>query len=102
MGAVRTACCVPFCRRTRGLRKGETALPSEWVCGEHWRMVPKHNRVRLTRAYRWYRRRFGDNGPHIYPAGSPNRLAAVRYGRHWRRCWERCKRAAIEAAGGVG
>lgn len=97
----RLSCCVPFCRRTRGLRKGETSLPSEWVCGMHWRMVPKKHRARLSQAYRWYRRRFGDNGYWTYPPGSALRISAIRYSKHWQNCWDRCKRAAIETAGGL-
>jgi hypothetical protein len=101
---LRIGCCVPFCRHTRGQRKGEEPIREgeEWVCGEHWRRVPRRDRARLTRARRWYRKRFGRNAAHLYPAGSPDRIAAVRYGRHLQGCWERCKRAAIEAAGGIG
>lgn len=97
----RISCCVPFCRHTRGLRKGETALPNEWVCGKHWSMVPKKHRARLSRALRWYRRRFGDNGYWTYPPGSKQRISAIRYAKHWSKCWELCKRAAIETAGGL-
>lgn len=102
-GPARIGCCVPFCRSTRGDRNGDPLVRGmEWVCSKHWRMVPRRDRARLSRAYRWYSRRFGENASWTYPAGSPNRISAVRYGRHWRRCWERCKRAAIEAAGGIG
>jgi len=97
----RTRCCVPFCRRTRGIRKGETELPSEWVCGEHWSAVPKRERRRLSRAYRWYTKRFGNNAYWSYPPGTPDRIGALRYSRHWQQCWERCKRAAIEMAVGI-
>lgn len=44
----RLNCLVPVCRRTRGIRKGETHLPEEWICGEHWALVPK--RMRAIRA----------------------------------------------------
>src|SRR5262249_21584816 len=90
----RTYCCVPYCRHTS--RK----FTSEWICGEHWRGVPKASRRRLSMVRRRYRRRFGDNGFWEYPAGSPDRLPAVRLDRLWRWCWERCKRIAIER--GVG
>ncbi|MDQ0510915.1 hypothetical protein [Ancylobacter amanitiformis] len=92
----RLQCCVPFCRRTTKDRH------DEWVCGKHWSAVPQRERRRLARAGRWYRKRFGQNAAWTYPAGSPKRIEAVRFDRHWRKCWERCKRAAIEAAGGIG
>ncbi len=38
----RLSCCVLFCRRTRGDRKGDPLRPGmEWICGPHWRLVDK-------------------------------------------------------------
>lgn len=79
----RLRCCVPFCKGTRGIRKGESELPEEWICSKHWPLVPK----RLRRLHGMCKR-------------------ALKQGRDvWdvaERTWERCKRAAIEAAGGIG
>lgn len=96
-------CLVPFCRSTRGDRKGGPVTEGmEWICSRHWGAVPKRDRRRLSRAYRWYAKRFGDNAFWTYPPGSPNRLSALRYHKHWERCWERCKAAACDRAGGIG
>lgn len=80
----RTLCCVPFCRRSRGLRKGETSPPSEWICGEHWKRVPRRLKATRTRL----RRRAARHG-----WNDTTRLIDDR-------AWVLCKRAAIEA--GVG
>jgi hypothetical protein len=90
----RSPCCVPGCRRT-------TKGSHEWVCGNHWPAVPKAWRRRLALIRRRYRKQFGDNAWHVYPAGSPDRLAAVRLYRLWDKMWDRCKRAAIERALGI-
>lgn len=90
----RSPCLVPFCRRTT---KGD----HEWICDKHWPAVPKSWRRHLSLIVRRYRKRFGDNAYWAYPAGSPDRLEAVRLSRLWRKMWERCKRRAIEAAAGV-
>lgn len=39
----RSSCCVPFCGRT------STLFRDEWLCGAHWRLIPR----RLRRA--WFR-----------------------------------------------
>lgn len=82
-------CIVPFCKRTtslarqnRGYQWGEI---TEWICGNHWRNVPAAYRRAYSRIGRRYRR-------------SPNNLIW----RCWLRLWSRCKRAAIEAAAGIG
>lgn len=80
----RLACCVPFCRRTRGIRKGETSLPGEWICGDHWQSVPRRLKV-LRSAVRRRERR-----------GTLTEERAAKI--DWR-IWCMCKRAAIEAAG---
>lgn len=78
----RLHCVVPFCRRTRGLRKGEACLPGEWICGDHWRLVDR----RLKRLRSLNRRRY-----------KLTRKGVVRECR----LWEWCKRQAIERAGGI-
>lgn len=70
----RIRCSVPFCRRTTG----RFSLPTEWICGDHWRGVPQ----RLRRLYSLAKRR-----------RKPD--AVLNY------IWMKCKRAAIERAGGI-
>ncbi|WP_226576432.1 hypothetical protein [Acuticoccus sediminis] len=97
----RTPCAVPFCRRSRGIRKGETRPAEEWICGDHWTLVSKHLRRRFAKFSRLYRRRFGDVAFWTFPAGSPKRIEAVKITRLWRESWERCKRQAVERAMGI-
>lgn len=73
----RIRCSVPFCGRT-------TKRPcAAWVCGDHWKLVPRKERAVLARAKRKMRRK----------------------GLEWNeaadRIWERCKRIAIERAVGL-
>lgn len=94
----RIPCVVPFCRRTADAAKFEGC---EIICGKHWRMASGTLRRRHSRLIRRYRRRFG-NRPYLeYPAGSPLRIEAVRLDSICQKAWERCKRAAIEAAAGI-
>lgn len=99
----RVSCIVPGCSRTRGQRKGEPPirLGEEWICGEHWRLVPTFLRRRKSRLAQRYRRRFGDAPFWRYPAGSPNRIEAAKLDRMLRTAWAICKRAAIERAVGL-
>jgi len=93
----RIRCCVPFCRRTF---KADGA--TEVICGKHWRAVPAEVRQAKYYAYRSYKRRFGDNGWWIYPPASQERIECSAAHRRCHDAWERCKRAAIEAASGIG
>lgn len=79
----RSRCCVPFCRRT------STLFPSEWICGEHWRLVDRDlKRVRTRLMARFKRRR--------------KTMAAYRaWERVERATWRRMKRQAIERATGI-
>ena len=117
--AVRLACCVPFCRRTRGDRKNSPVTEGmEWLCADHWPLVS-----RRTKAFR----RAADaelakaqaicdaielegfecakihGGVTHYimdrfrPADNRRRKARRR---SWR-AWERCKREAIERGMGI-
>lgn len=99
----RISCCVPFCRHTRGQRKGEPPITenTEWICGDHYRLVPRYIRSRRAKLDRLYAKRYGDNGYWTYPPGSPQRLGAIKLDRLCSKSWERCKSAAIEAAGGI-
>ncbi|WP_370677570.1 hypothetical protein [Pleomorphomonas sp. PLEO] len=84
----RIHCSVPFCKRTRGQRKGEQPIQDgeRWVCGDHWRLVPSHMRHRLTRLRRTYRK--GKHNP-------------LRVERMIENAFFLCERAAIETAGGL-
>jgi hypothetical protein len=47
----RLPCCVPFCRRTRGRRKGDRypiEEATEWLCADHWKLADQ--RLRRLRA----------------------------------------------------
>jgi hypothetical protein len=78
---MRVLCSVPGCNRSREV-KSEL---DEWLCGEHWRLVPKKMRRVLSRYIRRARR------------GDYHRTNAEA----WRRCWLRAKREAIEIAMGI-
>lgn len=83
-GALRLACEVPHCTRTRGQRKGERPIAQDerWICGEHWRLVPRGMKAILRRARR-------------KAAGGYRSWQAVH------RIWGRCRREAIEIAVGI-
>lgn len=72
----RTRCCIPFCNHSTG------KPVSEWICGDHWRLIPRIQRRVFLRS----RRRAVANG-------------------HWppeaERLWRAVKRAAIERAMGI-
>ncbi len=78
----RISCSVPFCRRTRA---NPDRVAREWICGDHWRMVPKERRQVWGRLRRQWRR-FG-----------PDKCSPER----WFRIWDRLKRQAIESAMGI-
>lgn len=92
----RLRCCVPFCPRTRA-----SDGKGEWICGPHWRGIPRAVKAAFSKARRTYRKRFGGNHFSEYPPGSPNRLAAVDADHAWRDAWAACKAAAVEAAAGL-
>lgn len=76
----RLSCCVPFCRRTTAEHSGF----DEWLCGEHWKLIPKPKRRaygRITKAWRRY-----------------HRLAD---GARGARVWGALRRIAIERAAGL-
>lgn len=74
------ACEVPGCRRTR--KPNEF---SEWLCPEHWALVPKQMRRVLSRLHRRIRK-YGLNEFFVHAE---------------RTIWQRIKRAAIEEAMGL-
>jgi len=78
-------CCVPGCDHTRGNRKGDPlSRRMEWVCADHWRLVPPAMRALRNRARRRAERLNTDGA-----------WAAQH------RLFRRCKRAAIERSLGL-
>jgi len=53
------------------------------------------------RLFRLYRQRFGKNHFSKYPAGSPERIEAVKLDGLCGNAWDACKRQAIERAMGI-
>lgn len=85
----RLSCCAPFCKRTRGDRKGDPLTPSlEWLCQDHWKLVPARLKRRRAKLRRMEKR-----------TGDPARLARIDEAD--RKAWEACKKAAIERAAGI-
>lgn len=106
MTALRLRCCVPFCNRTRGQRKGEDPIREgeEWICHEHWRAVPRKMKAFKRRAKAKWKRAVGRrdaltgmDDPNYEPVMAELFAAKVRS--KW--IWQRCKRAAIERAMGI-
>jgi hypothetical protein len=82
----RLQCCVPFCRHTRA-KLPRDHIFSEWICGDHWRMVDKKYRRVYGRYVRQWRRSGPSEKQTEYDAA--NRL------------WHWLKRKAIERATGI-
>lgn len=107
-----THCCVPGCRRR------SSKFKSEWLCGDHWRLVDKRLKVyRTKRLKRLVRACEAANwwlhlaqvlfvsgwGPEVdvWKYADP---AARAYGKWWRienLIWQRMKRQAITRAAGI-
>ncbi len=88
-GPGRIGCLVPFCRATRGDHKGDRPLTDgcEWICERHYRMIPralKRRRAALRRL-----------------AGRADEARRARINRLDHILWQRAKRIATEAAGGI-
>ncbi|RWX72509.1 hypothetical protein [Mesorhizobium sp. M2A.F.Ca.ET.039.01.1.1] len=114
----RIGCLVPFCRRTTAARR----LPAghtEWICSAHWRLVSRKAKLMKRRAEEAYEAarmicvqidaegvecaKANGGGVHqeiIYRYSVAAGFAAKK-GRQANRAWDRCKRQAIEAAGGI-
>lgn len=85
----RLSCCVPFCHRTRGDRKGDPLVPDmEWICREHWRLVPSRLKRRRTKIRRIEKR-------------SDDLCIEFRVEEADLKIWAACKRQAIERAAGI-
>lgn len=112
----RIHCCVPFCENSR---PNDNSYP-EWICAEHYRAVPRRLRAfkaRVQKAYDTAKvqceaiRQENDDYAREHPGRAHmdivTRLSVVSRRRQRKqaqllRTWERCKVAAIEAAGGIG
>lgn len=81
----RVRCLVPFCKRTTPA--GRFGPDAQWICGNHWRMIPKDRR-RVWGRLRKQWRRYGPSAGENFDA-------------RWWRIWDRLKRSAIEAATGI-
>lgn len=117
----RLPCCVPFCRATRGDRKGDPLVPGmEWICSKHWRHVDRRTKRFKRLAEKVERKTNAEceaiereaqrcaaehgGGVHVDIIERFN-AAAERRDRARAACdraWERCKRIATEAAVGIG
>jgi len=96
---------MPFCRRTS--RK----FPGEWICGDHWRMVPRPLKTLRTKLRARYRPKWEKAKAAYYaaPENSKARFLAhgawVRIDERWNktedRLWKRMKAGAIERATGL-
>lgn len=86
MGCIRIRCVVPFCRRTAGQRKHWRPITADtqWLCGDHWRLVDKRLRRLVRKAQR-----------HFHAVGTDRALKLDLW------LWDRCKRQAIERGMGI-
>lgn len=83
--STRTPCLVPFCGCTTSTEKLRAKGHDEWICVKHWRGVPQGLR-RLKFRY-----------AKLIKAGQDT----PRVRQYFNRVWRRCKRSAIERAGGI-
>lgn len=108
-GPIRIGCCVPFCHRTRGTRKGEKPMVRgasyRWMCGRHWMALPRRMRALVRCNDRRVARVLAARP--IYAewwklkGGSPGRLRAIAMWQRRDQIWERCVAAAVELGGGI-
>lgn len=76
---MRVNCVVPFCKRTRGDRKGDPVRPDmEWLCSDHWRLVPVRRRRLYAKAKR--EKRYGVTG-YMWPRLKCQAIDAAMVGR---------------------
>lgn len=106
MAGERLQCCVPFCGRSRGDRKGDPVdRYDEWICGDHWKLVSRRTKLfrrrcdaaleKARREAAVYRSRQG------YVTHIDLVLKINHAGRRAARAWDRCKREAIEKGMGI-
>lgn len=92
----KSSCCVPFCRRTSRRCK------DEWICGDHWKLVPRALKTFRTKRLKLIRLQF-ERANAI--ATREEYFRACRLARRYERLegatWRRMKRIAIEKATGI-
>lgn len=93
----RIPCLVVGCRCTARADR----VSHEWICGKHWRLVPRPKLMALSLIARRYRKTFGDNGYWQFPPVSEKRIAAVRTHGEWLDLWNEVKTIAQESAVGL-
>lgn len=97
----RLRCCVPFCRRTRGDRKNDPVTEEmEWICHEHWAVIPLRRRRVWYRLHRLWLKDDGMTLEAIWNHPKWGKRAIYRAALD--RIWAHLKREAIERALGVG
>jgi hypothetical protein len=89
-----------------GCRRWSRRFSDEWLCVDHWRLVPRDLKLlRTTLIRRWRRRLEKTEAIWRVEQALASRLAftSVRapYRRGERAVWRRMKRAAIERAAGI-
>jgi N-acetyl-beta-hexosaminidase len=93
--ADRQPCLVPFCRRTCRLRDGVTADRAHpWICGDHWRRVPKRLKRRRQRIYRIWKK--GAERTDVKSRRLEYRARVL----YWR-MWDKIAAQAIEISAGI-
>jgi hypothetical protein len=80
----RIGCCIPFCRHTRKNPGRDGICASEWLCRDHWIMLPKARRRVYGRVKKAYRR--------FHHETDFARACRI---------WNRLKRQATEIAAGI-
>jgi hypothetical protein len=98
----RIPCIVPFCRCTAAQTKHPGA--TEIICAKHWRRVPRALKARKRKIVRLLEKAEAVvtreiRGLRIDVSDEKRKRAAHRAA--WK-VWDRCKAAAIDAAGGIG
>ena len=87
---LRVFCSVPGCKRSRA-RRGRASKYEEFLCADHWRLVPKRMRRVLFRIHRKLNSMVMSEND-----GELIRIFTREY-----RIWRRIKREAIEVAMGI-
>lgn len=100
----KSGCCVPFCRRT------SRRFKEEWICGDHWKLVPRDLKTFRTKRLKQIRLAF-DKAEALRRACARGEERQEHYrrtcrlARRWDRTekaiWRRMKRIAIEKATGI-
>lgn len=90
--ADRCHCLVPYCRRTTGKLDAD----DPWICGQHWKLVPRWMKRRRTRLYRLWKKAGGSDTS--WPEQPPKARKALRLYWAW---WAKIKKTAIERAVGI-